>query len=374
MIKVLIGNILDSKMQTLVNTVNCVGIMGKGIAQRFKDAYPDMYKDYLSKCRRKTIKPGEPYIYSELSGTSIINFPTKDHWRSPSRIEYIIQGLDLILLKYKDWGIESIAFPPLGCGNGGLMWEAVGPIMYQKLLELDIPVELYAPMGIPNSQQNLEFLSKKTPISKNEVNQYLKKKITPEHLTILEVLFRLENLRHAPKVGRTIFQHLCYVLTEHGVKTGFTFYHNDYGPFSQDVKEIITLFANSNLIQEIKFGKMIEITSGVEYSNFREKYKEKIHVYDAQIEKAVDLYCRIKNTSQSEEVTSVFYTIKQIKRNNPNIILKEEDVFNQIFQWKKDWNSAEKKSTVAAAIRNLVLLNWVELEYSDVLPILKIAV
>ena len=92
--KIRIGNMFESKAATLVNTINCVGVMGKGIALEFKNRYPVMYKEYVDLCSKGLVKPGKPYYYCDLNGTSIINFPTKDHWRSPSKLSYIVNGLD----------------------------------------------------------------------------------------------------------------------------------------------------------------------------------------------------------------------------------------------------------------------------------------
>ena len=128
-----LGNIFDSKCNTIVNTVNCVGVMGKGIALEFKKKYPEMYSDYSKKCDSGEVHPGIPYIFRNPGGVQIINFPTKDHWRSPSRLSYVVRGLDWFIENYQFYGISSVAFPPLGCGNGGLDWDTVGPQMYQKL-------------------------------------------------------------------------------------------------------------------------------------------------------------------------------------------------------------------------------------------------
>ena len=143
MIRVLIGDILESKAQTITNTVNCVGIMGKGIAAEFKKKYPAMYEDYKNRCYAKKIQPGQPYPYfDKLQNITIINFPTKNHWRSPSHLSDIIKGLDYFIAHITDWKIQSLAMPPLGCGNGGLDWAVVGPIIYQKLANLNIPIEI----------------------------------------------------------------------------------------------------------------------------------------------------------------------------------------------------------------------------------------
>ena len=149
---VLIGDILQSKAQTLFNTVNCVGIMGKGIALEFKKRFPKMFDDYVQRCERKEVKPGVPYLYKTLLPPQIINFPTKDHWKSVSRITDIERGMQILLSRYKEWGITSLAIPPLGCGNGQLEWKAVGPLIYRYASQMDTPVELYEPYGTPPTE------------------------------------------------------------------------------------------------------------------------------------------------------------------------------------------------------------------------------
>src|SRR5437660_12370605 len=114
--RILVGDILESKEQTLINTVNCVGIMGKGIALEFKNRFPDMFKDYVERCKRREVKPGIPYLFTRSTPPNIINFPTKDHWKSVSRIDDIEHGLKLLLDRYKEWDVTSLAVPPLVCG------------------------------------------------------------------------------------------------------------------------------------------------------------------------------------------------------------------------------------------------------------------
>lgn len=139
------GNLFDSEAQTLVNAVNCVGVMGKGIAAAFKKRYPAMFKDYAARCKRGEVLPGKPYPFVDSSGIIILNFPTKDHWRGASRLAYIENGLEHFAAHYKEWGISSIAFPALGCGAGGLEWAEVKPLMVTTLGEFDLAVEIYDP-------------------------------------------------------------------------------------------------------------------------------------------------------------------------------------------------------------------------------------
>ena len=153
-----IGDLFNSSAQTWVNAVNCFGVMGKGIALEFKKRFPNMYKDYVARCKAGLVQLGYPYHYTDLLDNSIINFPTKNHWRSASHLQDIEQGLVYFLAHYQEWGIESVAFPALGCGHGGLEWTFVGPLMYKRLHNLPISVEIYAPYDTPAYQLTPDFL------------------------------------------------------------------------------------------------------------------------------------------------------------------------------------------------------------------------
>lgn len=136
------GDLFNSECQTIVNTVNCVGVMGKGIALEFKKRYPSMFNTYKKHCSSNALRPGSLYLWR--SDTKwILNFPTKDHWRDKSEIKYLEDGLQKFVDTYKSKGITSIAFPQLGCANGGLNWNEVEPLMKKYLEDLDILVEIY---------------------------------------------------------------------------------------------------------------------------------------------------------------------------------------------------------------------------------------
>lgn len=126
--------------QTIVNTINCVGVMGAGLALEFQLRFPEMEKDYVERCKAKKVEVGRPYLYKDYSNPWILNFPTKNHWKYPSKIEWIEQGLRYFSANYKKGGITSIAFPKLGCSNGGLEWNTVSSIMEKYLQDLDIDV------------------------------------------------------------------------------------------------------------------------------------------------------------------------------------------------------------------------------------------
>ncbi|MBN1972785.1 MAG: macro domain-containing protein [Sedimentisphaerales bacterium] len=367
MIKVLIGNIFESKAQTLVNTVNCVGIMGKGIAQEFKKRFPDMYHEYIDLCNSHQIKPGTPYHYKDIFGVSIINFPTKDHWRAMSRLDDIKKGLDIFIDKYKEWGIKSVAFPPLGCGNGGLEWQVVGPVLYQKLSAIDIPVEIYAPFGTPQKFISDPFLRGKTTQDSKNVIGKRHRGFKPEWIAALEVLHNLERQPYVSPVGRTIFQKICYVMQEAGVDLGFKFAQGSYGPYSQDIKKALMVMANGNMVFEKQLGKMTALRTGPEFETIRQEYINTIQSLKDKIDKVTDLFMRIKDTNQAEEVTTVFYVIKKLKKQKTSV--SENEIYDDILKWKTHWDKPEKKKAIASAIRNLGMLRWIKADFSPSLRV-----
>ena len=362
--KAVIGDMFVSDAQTLVNTVNCVGVMGKGVALKFKQLFPEMFDDYVHRCLRKAVKLGEPYIYVDKSGVNIINFPTKDHWRSASRVSDIEQGLTYLADHVQAWGITSIAMPPLGCGNGGLEWTEVGPLIYRKLHELSIDVEVFAPYGTPSTELKTDFLAAPAQLSL-EGKGRRHEKMNPSWVTLVEVLKELESQPYAPPVGRTIFQKICYVVTELGVATGFEFGKGSFGPFSADVKPALQDFANRNWLQEKPLGRMVALSVGEQFERERSRYLPDIERHRKTIDKTVDLFSRIKNTEQAEEVLTVLYASRQVKKGDRSADIEEQQIYDYIIEWKKAWDTPEKRAAIASAVRNLALLGWVRVRASE---------
>src|SRR5262249_16330762 len=148
------GNLLDAEVEALVNTVNTVGVMGKGIALQFKKAYPENYKAYKKACAAKQLAPGRMFVFdlgSLQNPRYIVNFPTKRHWRGRSRVEDIEAGLGALVEEIKRRGIGSVAVPPLGCGNGGLDWSQVSQLIDRAFTDLpEVRVLVYEPTGAPS--------------------------------------------------------------------------------------------------------------------------------------------------------------------------------------------------------------------------------
>lgn len=349
-----IGNIFESSARTLVNTVNCVGVMGKGIALDFKKKYPDMFKDYLRQCEQHLVKPGEPYYYTDLYGTSIINFPTKDHWRSPSKLSYIENGLQWFRDNYQQLGIESIAFPPLGCGNGGLPWEVVGPLMYEKLADLPISIEIYAPFGTDAEHMTIAYLANNRTTTTGEVVGNKQMPFNKYWLLILHVIQALNHDQYSLNVGRTIFQKVCYVLTKVGIPTGFRFAQGTYGPYSAEVKGAIMALSNANLMTERQLGRMVEtVVSPVFQLPGNLFTTEEIN----KANRAIDLLSRIKSTDHAEMVATVLFAYDELLERSKCI--QDVDILEHVLTWKKHWKN-RKESEICSTIASLCALNWMK--------------
>ncbi len=357
--KILVDNILHSKAQTLINTVNCVGVMGKGIALEFKEHFPEMYKDYISRCERKQVHIGEPYLFQSLVGPQIINFPTKDHWKSLSKIEDIEQGLKYLLSHYKEWGITSLAIPPLGCGNGQLEWRVVGPLIYKYVKQMDVPVEMYAPYGANPKELTIEFLEQNATAGIRQAIISELPNLDPAWIVLVEIVNRLEQLPYHWPIGRTIFQKIAYVGSSEGLPTRLNYQRGSFGPFSHELKGVEAKLINANLLQEQRSGKMFMVKVGPNFSRIRKNFESYIVNWSAVIEKIVDLFMRV-NTNQAEIIATVLFATKELTYRSG--IPSESDVLEAVMEWKQKRNPPISREDVASTIRHLAILRWLEVK------------
>ena len=227
MIRYTTGNLLEAEADALVNTVNCVGVMGKGIALQFKQAFPENYEKYRLACEHGEVKPGRMFVFGtgNLMGTKfIINFPTKQHWKGKSRIEDVNSGLDALVELIRANRIKSIAVPPLGCGNGGLDWGVVRKLIQQKLGALEnVEVLVYEPAGAPANRE-MKIATKEPNMSRGRAallgifGKYL---IPGYELTMLEI------------------QKLAYFLQEAGEPLKLNFVKEKYGPYAETLHHVL---------------------------------------------------------------------------------------------------------------------------------------
>lgn len=362
MVRVLIGDLFESKAQTLVNTVNCVGVMGKGIALEFRRRFPDAYKEYAELCERHEVRLGHPYLHKSLAGPWILNFPTKGHWRMVTSLEDIVQGLKFLLKSYKTWGIESLAVPPLGCGQGQLEWRVVGPTLYRYLNRMEIPVELYAPYGTPHEELGSDFLS--------SASMPRAKWVRPAWVALIEILYRLEQQPHHWPVGRITFQKIAYVATEEGLPTGLEYEPGSFGPFSKGMKKLETTLVNNGLIEEKSLGRMFSVKVGPTFPDARKAYAPDLDKWSNQIERITDLFMRM-NTQQAELTASVLFAAKALSLGPRTNEISERDVFEYVMDWKRRRKPALDPSELAASVRDLGRLEWLRVKFSSDLPVPK---
>jgi len=366
-LEIKIGDLLESDAQTLVNTVNCVGVMGKGIALDFKNRFPDMYRDYVEKCKMGKVRLGKPYLYKGLTPPWVLNFPTKDHWRSVSKLDDIITGLEYILEHYEKWGIESIAVPPLGCGHGQLRWKEVGPLLYHYLSRTDIQVELFAPFDTPAEQLKIEFLER-TPKYLDERKSMAILDSDPGIAAIVEIVKRLQNEECHWPIGRTTFQKIAYVATFRGLPTGLFYQRGSYGPFSKDLKRVQTDLVNKRILNEQRNGKIFMVSTGPAYEDNMDHYHDLVKDWDDDIEAIKNLFKRIRSATQAEIVATVLFISDELKRKGikrPS----ERDILEEVEKWKIRRRPQLDYEYVAYTIRNLNSMGWLDLEYSNDLPV-----
>ncbi len=361
MIRVIIGDLFQSQAQTWVNTVNCVGVMGKGIALEFKKQFPDMFADYQARCKRGEVRLGRPYLYKQTVSPWILNFPTKHHWRDIANLDAIVQGLEYVYDHYREWGITSLAVPPLGCGQGQLEWRIVAPTLFRYLKRLDIPVELYAPHGTPHEELQPSFLgvndsNKAAPLEMPKPDW-----IPPAWVALVEVLRRLEAQPYHWPVGRTTFQKIAYVATEEGLDTGLEFKRSSYGPFASGMKRLIARLQSHGLIREERIGRMIQVRVGPTYADAQKAYEGDLRRFDMVIERITDLFMRV-DTKRAELVSTVLFAARELKCQK-SCPPTESEVLSAIIKWKGNRRPPLDQSEVALTIRELAAMGWV-----DVLP------
>ncbi|GEN11382.1 O-acetyl-ADP-ribose deacetylase (regulator of RNase III), contains Macro domain [Myxococcus fulvus] len=224
------GNLLQADVQALVNTVNTEGVMGKGIALQFKRAFPAMFKDYEREAKAGRIETGRVHVFdvgSLMGPRWIINFPTKQGWRQPSRLEWIRTGLDSLIEEIQRRGIQSIAVPPLGCGNGGLDWSEVFPLIKESFGRVPaVRVLVYPPRGAPDPE-TMPVRTARPSLTEGRagllglMRRYIDAGLDEESVSLLEI------------------QKLLYLLQEAGQPLRLSFIAHRYGPYADNLRHVL---------------------------------------------------------------------------------------------------------------------------------------
>lgn len=228
MIRSVVGDILQANTDAIVNTVNCVGIMGRGIALQFKNVFPENFKAYEAACKRGEVNPGKMFVFEtgELSPRYIINFPTKRHWKGKSRMEDIDSGLLDLVSVIKRYRINSIAIPPLGSGLGGLDWSKVRPKIIDAVEPLEsLSVTIYEPNGAPDAEALAR--NRKVP------------SMSPGRAALVALLQRYLNGLMDPFVTLLEAHKLMFFLQEAGEKLALTYRKAPYGPYAENLRHVL---------------------------------------------------------------------------------------------------------------------------------------
>jgi len=221
------GNLLKSRTEALVNTVNCVGFMGKGIALQFKKAFPENFKVYQQACRSHQVVPGRMLVVptgSLLNPKYIINFPTKRHWKGNSRLEDIASGLEALVDEIKKLGIRSVSVPPLGCGLGGLDWGTVRSMIEKAFNELpDVEVKLFEPAGSPDPET--------MPVNTDRPH------LTHARALLIRLMDLYAKLHY--RLSLLEIQKLAYFLQESGEPLRLNYQQGTYGPYAANLNKVL---------------------------------------------------------------------------------------------------------------------------------------
>ena len=224
------GDILQADAEALVNTVNCVGIMGRGIALQFSKAFPDNFDAYRKACDRKQLHPGMMLVYDLCrlqNPRYVINFPTKRHWKGKSKIEDIQSGLKALVDEIRKHNIHSIAIPPLGCGLGGLDWRQVRPMIHDAFAGLpEVQVFLYEPAGAPAADEMVKI--QKTP------------NMTVGRAALLGLMRRYLAAVMDPFISLLEVHKLMYFMQEAGESLKLRYKKGTYGPYAENLRHVLS--------------------------------------------------------------------------------------------------------------------------------------
>ncbi len=320
MIRLTSGNILEAPTDAIVNTVNCEGYMGKGIAYQFKLEYPKNFESYALSCKKGELRPGNLHIFSE-SGKLIVNFPTKDKWRAKSKYEFIESGLRTLKVEIENRHMKSISIPPLGCGNGGLDWNKVKDLIIFHLEDLkETEVFIYEPSTNYRSQPKRE------------------PSLSLSHYLIMEIK------PHLKKFSRFRLQKTAFLMDFFNSTNYFKFEPHLYGPYSHSLdivtKEILE-YQTYHKSDTSDAKKMLE--KKLQSENFYRSLKSQ----EKSLEAAANLVNRTENDRELELITSILFLVHSKENTN------QEEIVENLACWSERKNKLFNRDMIEEKIRHL---------------------
>ena len=345
MITIKTGDILREQTDALINTVNCVGVMGRGIALQFKKHFPNNFKDYKLACDRNEVRPGKIFIHEtgELYPRYIFNFPTKRHWRGESKIEDIEAGMISLTNEIRHLKISSIAIPPLGSGLGGLEWNDVLPIIKKHLSTVtDVDVTIFEPSSI--SDQKAPPQNIKAP------------QLTSGRAALISLIDRYLSACLDPEITLLELQKLMYFLQVSGEALRLRYEQADYGPYAPNLSHVLHRLEG-------------HYVSG--YGDGRDKPDKKLMLIAGALEEADAMLKKHPETSSNlNKVASLVegfetpYGLELLATSHWLIKNKKPETVKELFHLFSEWNERKSKFTEAQidkAYRILIEKGWVNI-------------
>ena len=320
MIEYRTGDILTTNAEALVNTVNCVGIMGRGIALQFKNAFPANFKAYAAACKRGEVQPGRMFVFE--TGTLgnpkfIINFPTKRHWRGKSRIEDIDTGLVALAREIRDRDIGSIAVPPLGSGLGGLNWPDVRARIEAALRGFnDVEIVIYEPNGAPDPR--VMARTQTAP------------EMTPGRAALVGLMYRYLGGVMDPFVTLLEVHKLLYFIQEAGQPLRLRYVQGPYGPYAENLSHVLTRI-EGHLVSGYADGgdnpeKQLELVPGAveEAEHFLRGHADT----RARFDRVADLVAGFETPFGLELLATVHWVVRQLGATRPDEVVAKTYAWN----------------------------------------------
>lgn len=314
------GDLFLDQSEAIVNTVNCVGVMGKGVALEFKRRWPENFKQYKKVCSAKQLTPGKVFIFDrgtlldQGNPRYLVNFPTKNHWREKSKLSYIEEGLDDFIKQLIKLDIKSVALPPLGCGNGGLPWEEVRALIEEKLSSIEgIDFIVY---GSKNSIAKPEY----------EVQSH---KMTYERAILIKTIGEFEKF-FGGYLTRISLQKTVYFLQAMGLNYQVKFAKNEHGPYSENLKSAFKSMEAQGFIEGFEKHEVQATPSA--FAEAEEFLSSDSSEDNANAQKLIDRLALLIEGYESpygmELLSSVHYLVHTEKKPSCNEVVKAIQCWN----------------------------------------------
>ena len=338
------GNLLESDAEALVNTVNCVGVMGKGIALQFKQAFPEMFEAYRRAAKAGEVRLGSMHVHETgavVGPRFIINFPTKKHWRSRSRLEDIERGLQDLVQQVDARGIASIAIPPLGCGNGGLEWERVRPLIVDAFASRPaVRVLLHQPRPEPQGAERRVAQDKPA--------------LTPARAAILQLMSQYQVAGYA--LTQLEIQKLAYFLQCAGESLQLRFEPHHYGPYAHNLNHVLRRLDGHYIAGavDVKPGTRVSLLGGAADEAAR------VIERDEDVQGRLALVARLVEGFETPYSLELLATVHWVVKEHPEAAHDVDRCIELTHAWSERKRSVLRPEHIAIAHRALEEQGWFE--------------